>query len=48
MQVQSWFNAAADCFNLARKAEARQYADKVVADTQFGARARDLLSRLGN
>jgi tetratricopeptide (TPR) repeat protein len=48
MLAQSWFNAAADYFNLARKAEARQYADKVVNDPQFGARARDLLIRLGN
>lgn len=33
-------------FNLERKAEAREYAEKVSTDEQFGERARDLLSRL--
>jgi tetratricopeptide (TPR) repeat protein len=48
MLAQSWFNLAADYFNLARKADAREYANKVVNDPQFGTRARDLLSRLDN
>jgi hypothetical protein len=33
-------------FSLSRKDEARQYAEKVADDEQFGERARDLLSRL--
>src|SRR5262249_19148997 len=42
----SWFDAAVACFNLSRKTEARQYAEKVVDDDQFGARAKEILSRL--
>ena len=42
----SWFDTAVACYNLSRKAEAQQYAEKVVADEQFGARAKELLSRL--
>jgi tetratricopeptide (TPR) repeat protein len=44
--AQSWFNMAADAFNLSRKADARTYAEKVVDDPQFGPRARDLIARL--
>jgi tetratricopeptide (TPR) repeat protein len=46
MRATSWFNTAAACFNLARHNEARQYAERVTDDAQFGPRARDLLARL--
>ena len=46
MRATSWFNTAVAFFNLSRKGEARQYAEKVVADEQFADRAKDLLSRL--
>ena len=47
MLATSWFNTAVAYYNLARKPEARQFAEKVSADDEFGARARDLLERLG-
>ncbi|HWF85311.1 MAG TPA: hypothetical protein VG222_10700, partial [Vicinamibacterales bacterium] len=47
MLATSWFNTAIAYFNLERKVEARQFAEKVEADDEFGARARDLLSRIG-
>jgi tetratricopeptide (TPR) repeat protein len=46
MIVQSWFNAAVANFNLSRKDQARQYAEKIAADEQFGERAREILARL--
>ena len=46
MHATSSFNTAVACFNLGRRIEARQYAEKVESDEQFGERARDLLSRL--
>src|SRR6185503_12516598 len=46
MLATSTFNVAVASFNLARKDEAREWAEKIVADEQFGERARDLLSRL--
>ena len=42
----SWFNTAVTFYNLSRPADAREWAEKVVDDVQFGDRARDLLSRL--
>lgn len=42
----SWFNIAAASFNLSRPADARQYAEKLTGDQQFGDRARELLARL--
>lgn len=42
----SWFDVAVAYYQLARKDEARQYAERVADDEQFGERARDLLSRL--
>jgi tetratricopeptide (TPR) repeat protein len=42
----SWFDVAVAYFNLSRKTEARQFAEKVVEDEQFGARAREILDRL--
>jgi hypothetical protein len=46
MLATSWFNTAVAYFSLSRTDEARRYAEKVVADDQFGERARDLLARL--
>lgn len=46
MIATSWFNTAVAYYNLSRSADARQYAEKVAADEQFGERARDILSRL--
>jgi tetratricopeptide (TPR) repeat protein len=42
----SWFNIAVAYYQLARKDDARQYAERVADDEQFGERARELLSRL--
>jgi len=44
--VQSSFNVAVASFNLARKDDAREWAEKVLDDELFGGRAKDLLSRL--
>ena len=46
MIATSWFDAAVAYFNLSRKSEARQFAEKVAEDQQFGERARELLTRL--
>jgi tetratricopeptide (TPR) repeat protein len=46
MRATSWFNSAVAFFYLSRPDEAKQYAERVVADEQLGARARALLSRL--
>lgn len=46
MMAQSWFNTAVAYYNLSRTAEAREYAEKVADDEQFGERAREILSRL--
>jgi tetratricopeptide (TPR) repeat protein len=45
MRVTSWFDLAVDYYSLANSADARSYAEKVVDDEQFGARAREILSR---
>jgi len=42
----SWFNLAVASYNLSRTTDARQYAEKVAADEQFGQRAREILVRL--
>ncbi|HKB13165.1 MAG TPA: hypothetical protein VKD69_21020, partial [Vicinamibacterales bacterium] len=42
----SWFDTAVACYNLSRRSEAQQYAEKVADDEQFGDRAREILSRL--
>jgi len=42
----SWFDIAVASYNLSRKADAQQYAEKVVDDEQFGQRAKEILSRL--
>jgi tetratricopeptide (TPR) repeat protein len=46
MLVQSWFNTAIADSKLDRKDEARKFAEKVMDDDQFGARAKDLLAQL--
>jgi tetratricopeptide (TPR) repeat protein len=46
MMATAWFNIAVASFNLSRWTDARQYAEKVSADEQFGERARELLTRL--
>jgi tetratricopeptide (TPR) repeat protein len=42
----SYFDTAVAAYNLSRKSEAQQYAQKVIDDEQFGARAKEILSRL--
>ncbi len=46
MLVQSWFNTAIADSKLDRKDDARKFAEKVMDDEQFGARAKDLISQL--
>jgi tetratricopeptide (TPR) repeat protein len=46
MRAAAWFNAAASNFNLGRKDDARLFAEKLIDDQQFAARANDLLGRL--
>jgi len=41
----SFFNVAVASYNLQRAAEARIYAEKLLDDEQFGARAKEILSR---
>ena len=42
----SWFDIAVAYYNLSQPAEARQFAEKVIEDEQFGERAKEILSRL--
>ena len=42
----SWFNTAVAYYSLARHTDAREFAERVAGDEQFGDRARELLSRL--
>jgi len=46
MMATAWFDTAVAYYGLAKRDEARQYAEKVADDQQFGERARELLSRL--
>jgi tetratricopeptide (TPR) repeat protein len=46
MRAAAWFNAAASSYNLGRSDDARQFAERLVGDQQFDARAHDLLNRL--
>jgi tetratricopeptide (TPR) repeat protein len=46
MMATSWFNTAVAYFSLSNKAAARQFAEKVADDGQFGDRAREILARL--
>jgi tetratricopeptide (TPR) repeat protein len=45
-RATSWFDVAVAYYNLSRNPEARQYAERVVDDEQFGERAKEILSRL--
>lgn len=47
MIATSWYNTAVAYFTLAKKDEARQFAEKVAADEQYGDRAKEILARLG-
>jgi tetratricopeptide (TPR) repeat protein len=47
MIATSWYNTAVAYYSLSRKDEARQFAEKVAADNQFGERAKEILTRLG-
>jgi hypothetical protein len=42
----AYFDTAVACYNLARKSDALRYAEMVANDQQFGARAKEILSRL--
>jgi tetratricopeptide (TPR) repeat protein len=42
----SFYNVAVASYNLQRAAEARSYAERVLDDEQFGARAKEILSRV--
>ena len=42
----AWFDIAVAYYNLSKAVEARQFAEKVVEDEQFGERAKEILSRL--
>ena len=44
--VTAWYNTAVSYFRLSKKEEARQFAEKVIADDEFGERARQLQMRL--
>ena len=46
MMATSWYNTAVAYYSLSRKDEARQFAEKVAADDQFGERAKEILTRL--
>jgi tetratricopeptide (TPR) repeat protein len=46
MQATSWYDIAVAYYNLSRGDEARQFAEKVASDEQFGERAREILIRL--
>ena len=46
MIVTSWYNTAVSYFRMARRDDARRFAEKVARDEQFGDRARELLARM--
>jgi hypothetical protein len=46
MLATSWYNTAVAFYSLARKDEARQFAEKVADDEQFGERAKEILARI--
>jgi len=46
LRMRSWFNLAAAAFNSNDTTTARTYAERVVDDERFSARARELLSRI--
>jgi tetratricopeptide (TPR) repeat protein len=46
MLATSWYNTAVAYYSLSQKDEARQFAEKVAGDEQFGERAREILARI--
>jgi tetratricopeptide (TPR) repeat protein len=46
MIVTSWYNTAVSYFNQSKKEQAREFAEKVIADDEFGERARQLMAQL--
>jgi hypothetical protein len=42
----SWYDVAVAYYNLSQPGEARQFAERVAADEQFGERAREILTRV--
>jgi tetratricopeptide (TPR) repeat protein len=46
MLATSWYNTAVAYYSLSRRDEARQFAQKVADDEQFGERAREILTRI--
>jgi hypothetical protein len=46
MRASCWFNGAVANYNLARKEDARELAQKIADDEQFGERAKQLLGLL--
>jgi tetratricopeptide (TPR) repeat protein len=46
LQIQSWFNGAVANLQLGRREAARDLAEKVQEDDQFGARAKEILKRI--
>jgi hypothetical protein len=48
MRANCWYNGAVASFNLSKKDDAKDFAQRVADDEQLGARARELLARLEN
>jgi tetratricopeptide (TPR) repeat protein len=46
MLATSWYNTAVAYYSLSRRDEARQFAEKVADDEQFGERAKEILARI--
>ena len=46
MIVTSWYNTAVSYFSLSKKEQAREFAERVITDDEFGERARQLLAQL--
>jgi tetratricopeptide (TPR) repeat protein len=46
MIVTSWYNTAVSYFSLSKREQAREFAERVITDDEFGERARQLLARL--
>jgi len=48
MRVNCWYNGAVANYNLSKREEAKELAQRIVDDEQLGERARELLARLDN
>jgi hypothetical protein len=46
MRATSWFNIAVAYVSLSQTSDAREYAERVADDEQFGERAKEILARL--